>query len=56
VGDIITAIEGEPIDDEHPLDALLTQYAPGRTVTLEVLRDGGTQTVPVTLGTRPADL
>jgi S1-C subfamily serine protease len=55
-GDIVTAIEGQPIDDEHPLDALLTQYAPGQTVELEILRDGSTQTVSVTLGTRPATL
>jgi S1-C subfamily serine protease len=55
-GDIITAIESQPIDDEHPLDALLTQYAPGQTIRLEVLRDGNRQTVSVTLGTRPADL
>jgi 2-alkenal reductase len=55
-GDIVTAIEGQAIDDEHPLDALLTQYAPGQTVELEILRDGSTQTVSVTLGTRPATL
>jgi serine protease Do len=52
----VTAIEGQAIDDEHPLDALLTQYAPGQTVELEILRDGSTQTVSVTLGTRPATL
>jgi 2-alkenal reductase len=55
-GDIITAIENQPIDDEHPLDALLTQYAPGQTIELEVLRDGDRQTIQVTLGTRPSDL
>jgi len=56
VGDIIIAIEGQAIDDEHPLDALLTQYAPGQTVILEVLRDGNRQSVSVTLATRPAGL
>ena len=30
---------------EHPLDALLTQFAPGDTVTLKVLRDGRTVTI-----------
>jgi S1-C subfamily serine protease len=52
-GDIITAIGSQPIDDEHPLDALLTQYAPGQTIELEVLRGSETHSVQVTLGTRP---
>lgn len=55
-GDIITSIEGQPVDKEHPLDALLVQYAPGQTVTLDVLRDGSRVSVEVTLGTRPDDL
>jgi S1-C subfamily serine protease len=45
-GDIVTAIEGQAVDSEHPLDALLSGYAPGQTVKLTVLR--GT--------TRPKDL
>jgi serine protease Do len=52
-GDIVTAVEGVTIDDEHPLDAVLVQFAPGRTVTLSVLRDGQQVEVQVTLGTRP---
>ncbi|HEY6057007.1 MAG TPA: PDZ domain-containing protein, partial [Candidatus Limnocylindrales bacterium] len=55
-GDIITTIEGITIDAEHPLDAVLTQFAPGKTVSLEVLRNGQTITLQLTLGTRPADL
>ncbi|HET7726968.1 MAG TPA: trypsin-like peptidase domain-containing protein [Candidatus Limnocylindrales bacterium] len=55
-GDIIRSIGGQVIDDEHPLDALLVQFAPGDTVTLEILRDGETVEIEVTLGTRPADL
>jgi len=55
-GDIILSIGGQSIDDEHPLDALLVQFAPGTTVTLEILRDGERIDVEVTLGTRPADL
>ena len=43
------------VDDEHPLDATLSQYAPDETVSLEVLRDGQTVTIQLTLGTRPAD-
>jgi S1-C subfamily serine protease len=55
-GDIITSIDGQPIDTEHPLNAVLSQFAPGQTVTLQILRDGARQNVQVTLGTRPSDL
>jgi S1-C subfamily serine protease len=55
-GDIITSISGITIDGEHPLDAVLTQFKPGDTVTLEVLRDGTTIRLDVTLGTRPGSL
>jgi S1-C subfamily serine protease len=52
-GDIITQIEGTAIDPEHPLEAALTSYRPGQTVTLTVLRGGETLQLKVTLGTRP---
>jgi S1-C subfamily serine protease len=55
-GDIIVGIEGIAVDQEHPLDALLVRFAPGRTITLSVVRDGQTVQLPVTLGTRPGDL
>jgi S1-C subfamily serine protease len=55
-GDIIVGIGNTPIDTEHPLNAVLAQNAPGDTVDLKVLRDGKTLTIPVTLGTRPANL
>jgi serine protease Do len=53
-GDIVTSIEGITIDTEHPLDAVLTQFAPGRTITIEVYRGGSTVKLQLTLGTRPA--
>ncbi len=52
--DIITAVEGQAIDAEHPLDLVLSGYAPGQTVSLTVLRGSDTLTIRVTLGTRPA--
>ncbi len=55
-GDIITSIAGIKIDAEHPLDALLVQFSPGDTVVLDVLRDGQTIKLSVTLGTRPSNL
>jgi S1-C subfamily serine protease len=55
-GDIITAIEGVTIDAEHPLDAVLSQFAPGQTVTLAIIRGAGRTTASVMLGTRPPNL
>jgi serine protease Do len=55
-GDVILAIDGIQIDQEHPLDALLVQFKPNDTVNLVVLRDGKQVTLPVTLGTRPNNL
>jgi serine protease Do len=51
--DIITAIEGQAIDQAHPLEDILVQYAPGRTVSVDLYRGGQTLTVHLTLGTRP---
>jgi S1-C subfamily serine protease len=55
-GDIIVSVDGIEITWDRPLDDILTQFAPGRTVALEVLRDGQPITLTLTLGTRPADL
>ena len=55
-GDVILAINGIQIDQEHPLDALLVQFKPEDTVRLDVLRDGKQLTLDVTLGTRPGNL
>ncbi len=55
-GDIIVSVNGKVIDVEHPLDATLAQFAPGDTVTLDILRDGSHISIDVTLGTRPAGL
>jgi len=55
-GDIIVSVEGKAIDDGHPLDATLSQFSPGQTVSVELLRDGQSMTLEATLGTRPSDL
>jgi serine protease Do len=49
-GDIIQAVNGANIDDNHSLTALLDQHSVGDTITLKVLRDGGkTENISVTL-------
>jgi S1-C subfamily serine protease len=55
-GDIITAIDGVPVDATHPLDLALLNHAPGDQITLTVLRDGETLEISVTLGERPEGL
>ena len=52
-GDIVTSVEGQTVDQLHPLEDLLVQYAPGRTISLQLFRNGSYQTVQVTLGLRP---
>jgi len=53
-GDIITAVNGTTLDATHPLDLVMSQYGPGTSVKLDVLRDGQQTQVTVVLGTRPA--
>jgi 2-alkenal reductase len=55
-GDIITSVGDKAIDDGHPLDATLSQFSPGQTVSVKLLRNGEELTVEVTLGTRPSTL
>lgn len=54
-GDIITKINGQAIDAQHPFVNLLYQYVPGDVVQVEFIRPGGNETmiVPVTLAVRP---
>jgi S1-C subfamily serine protease len=52
-GDIITAIEGQQINATDLLEDLLVQFAPGRTVSIDLFRGGQYLTVRLTLGTRP---
>ena len=54
-GDIITAVNAEPITPQISLQRILMQYTPNETVTLSVLRDGKTQDVQITLTERPAE-
>ncbi|MGH2558593.1 MAG: S1C family serine protease [Thermomicrobiales bacterium] len=56
-GDVITAIDGEEIDDDHSLvEVLIFGHAPGDTVELTIDRDGAEETVSITLDERPTDL
>jgi 2-alkenal reductase len=53
VGDVVTKLNDQQIDQEHPLQSLLLRFRPGDRVRLTIVRDTATQTVEVTLATRP---
>lgn len=49
-GDVITKVNGQAIDAEHPLKSLMLKFRPGDRVRLTVFRDGAEQQLEVTLG------
>jgi serine protease Do len=53
VGDVITAVDGQPIKDPRTLVQTVGNEAPGTHVKLTVLRDNETKTVDLTLGEMP---
>ncbi len=53
VNDIITALNGVNIDQNHSLTSLVDQYTPGTKVTLTVIRGGKNIQVDVTLAAQP---
>jgi S1-C subfamily serine protease len=52
-GDVITKVDGKPIEDSAQLADLIADYEPGEKVPLEVHRGGDTREIEVTLGERP---
>ncbi|QDB80292.1 PDZ domain-containing protein [Georgenia sp. 311] len=51
-GDVVTAIDGRPVDSAASLTGYVRQYTSGESATLTVVRDGKAQDVQVTLATR----
>lgn len=56
VGDIITAVDGDAVDEEHTLRDRLYAYEEGDVVTLSVLREGEETEVEVTLGPKAPEM
>ena len=52
-GDIVTAIDGEPVKDSREMSRNIAGHKPGTTVKLSVLRDGKPTTVSVLLEQLP---
>jgi S1-C subfamily serine protease len=49
-GDVITKLNDQQIDQEHPLQSLMVKFRPGDRVRLTIIRGTTTQTVEVMLG------
>ncbi len=52
-GDVILSIDGHKVLRPEDLASEIANFQPGDEVTVEVLRDGSVEKVPVTLGKRP---
>jgi 2-alkenal reductase len=50
VNDIITTVNDQMIDPQHPLQSVMVKFRPGDKVKLTLIRDGKAQTVDLTLG------
>ncbi|MGA9981263.1 MAG: Do family serine endopeptidase [Candidatus Sulfotelmatobacter sp.] len=58
IGDVITQIDNQKVTDAGELQATVEQMGPGTRITLEVLRNGKSLSIPVTLeamGNRPGE-
>jgi len=53
INDIITKVNDQVIDADHPLSSLLVKNRPGDKVKLTLMRSGREMTVDVTLGQPP---
>ncbi len=53
-GDILTALNGQEIDEEHPFINQLLRYSPGDAVQVEIYRSGQRVRLEITLTERPA--
>ena len=49
VGDVITEVDGQKVNDAGELQVIIGQKQPGTKVELNVMRDGKTMNIPVTL-------
>ena len=55
VGDVVVAVDGEPITGQAALIATIRDLAPGDSTTVSVVRDGRAFDVTAVLGERPPD-
>ena len=49
-GDVLVSVAGQPVPDQEVLAAVLAAQRVGAAVPVQIMRDGTTTTVQVTLG------
>ena len=54
-GDVILGYAGRPVAEMHDLPRMVAETKPGKTVEIELWRDGKSVTVPVEIAKRPQD-
>ncbi|MGA9348908.1 MAG: PDZ domain-containing protein [Anaerolineae bacterium] len=54
-GDVITALDGQEVDKDHPLDKLINRYKPGDSVEITYWRGDQEHKVRVRLGEHPEE-
>lgn len=54
-GDVITGVDGQKIEDSGELPFMIGAVKPGKSVKIELLRDGKIKTLTVTVGEKRAD-
>jgi serine protease Do len=54
-GDVITAVQGHHIGNQRELAITVSQIEPGTKAPVDIVRDGKTQTIDVTVGTLSGD-
>jgi len=52
-GDVITAVDGQPVKDAHELAMKIGTMPPGRSVKIDIWRNGNDQTLTLILGELP---
>jgi serine protease Do len=55
-GDVITAVNGDPIEDANKLTFSVGAVSPGTKLAVDVLRDNKTQKFTITTGERPSNV
>jgi serine protease DegQ len=52
-GDILVAVDGDPVVDSSSMLNLIAALPPGKTASITVIRNGSEKTVPINAGKRP---
>jgi serine protease Do len=54
-GDVIVAVDGQPVDRVSTLQRVIRGYEPGQSVKLDVMRFGDSKTITIKLAEAPSD-